>query len=1113
MNDLEKRIAAMSPEQREALHQRLRARRTVREPTIKPVPRDRELPLSFTQERQWILSQLAPDSPAYTIPANVRFRSPLDEALLKRAINEIVRRHEVLRTTYPTVNGRPALHIAERLEIELPVRDLRGLPADRREAEAERLAAEELQRPFDLAGGPLIRTVLLRLDAADHVLLISLHHMVSDAWSLGLFFKELSTLIAAFAAGQPSPLDELPIQYADYAFWQREHLQGERLEAELAYWRDHLAGAPALLPLPTDRPRLAVQNFRHAVQSTIIEPAVVDGIKALAQQADATLFMGMVAAFTMLLAQYSGQRDIVVGTLLSNRSLRETETLIGYLVNMVALRTDLGGDPDFRTLLGRVRDIVLNSFSHQEVPFERVLEAVQPQRAQNYTPIFQVSINLATAADQLAPGDDPNGSSFASRSGAAIGTGQLDLALSLAPTAQGMLAKAVYDASLFDATTIEQMLGQFDGILRAVVRAPERRISRLAQPAAAEQERLLAAWRGPIAEPAPFRPAHLLIEDQATRRPAAPALRQGETTLSYAELNRRANQLAHLLFARPELSSGYVAICLEPSPELIIAMLAVLKSGAAYVPLDPAYPAERLDWMLENSRAGLVITRGPAAAGLSGAAATLLDLEQCDLDGQPAGNPRWPGCAETPAYAIYTSGSTGRPKGVVVAHGALANLVAAARATFELGEGDRVLQFATVSFDTSVEEIFPGLSSGATLVLRDQAMLASARAFFETCQRWGITVLDLPTAYWHELTAQTAAQPVALPESLRLVIIGGERALPERARQWLAAAPGVRLVNTYGPTEATVITTAGELRAADLDRFAEPSLGRPILGSAIYILDRDLRPVPAGAPGELYIGGAGVAQGYRFQAGLTAERFLPDPFAGQPGRRMYRTGDQVRWRGDRSLQFIGRLDRQVKLRGYRVELGEIEAALARLPMVRQAAVVAHEEAPGEPRLVAYVAPPAGAACSAAEIRGELQQRLPAYMAPAQIVVVAELPLTASGKIDYRALPAPLGNDAPAAAVTGPSSPIEEALAEIWSDLLRIPQIDIHESFFSLGGHSLLATQMLFRINQTFEIELPLRTLFEAPSIARLATAIEQQLLSEIEQLSDEEAERLIDGLN
>ena len=1107
MNELEKRLAAMSPEQRDLFLQKLRHKRTAHIQKIEAVSRDQELPLSFTQERQWVLSQLAPDSLAYNMPANVRIRYPLDEALLKQAFDALIQRHEILRTTFPTHAGRPTVRIAQHADSYIPIHDLRELPYDQREAEAKRLANAEMQQPFDLEHGPLIRLTFIRLDAADHVLLLTLHHIIGDAHSVGILFQELSAILEAFEKGLPSPLPPLTVQYADYAAWQRQYLQAAYLEKGLAYWREHLAQAPALLTLPLDRPRLQVQDFHSGTAAVRLDKPTVERLKQIAQQQDATLFMLLLAALNLLLTRYSGQKDIVIGSTLSNRDLEETENMIGYLVNMVALRTSLHGNPSFLALLQRVRETVLGCFTHQHIPLQLVLEELQPERAQSYTPLFQVSINLIVRHEQQEA-NMPESSIFFSRSGDAVGTGQLDLAFSLVDLPQDMAIKVVYDASIFNEATIQYLLEYYKSVLQAIAATPDAPVHALVQLSPAQQDHVLH-----LASPAQqavlaFKPVHALIQEQAQAQPDAIALIAADQHFTYAELNQQANRLAHMVATYAGVGAR-IALCLERSPEFIISTLAALKSGAAYVPLDPAYPHERLASMIRQSDVAVVLTQRRYTQHLPELDIPVLYLDDiwASLTKYPATDPDWSGHELSPAYMIFTSGSTGTPKAIVVEQQGLSNLVQAAAQLYEVSDTDRVLQFASVSFDTSIEEIFPCLACGATLVLRNDAMLSSAQAFFTTCTAWGITVVDLPTAYWHELVAQLQTDHVALPPTLRLVIVGGERVHRDPVHAWLSYAPSLRLVNSYGPTETTVIATTTELSQQQLTAWGEPPIGTPIPGMAGYVLDTELQLMGVGVPGELFVSGVGVAQGYFGRADLTAQRFLPNPFTEQPGARMYKTGDLVRWRADHTLEFLGRIDRQVKIRGYRVELDEVEAVLMRLPFIQEAAVTIHKKAAAS--LVGYVTLHDQADISTQAIRQLLQQHVPVYMVPAHIMVLPAFPLTTHGKINYRALPDPDSAAENQATYVAPTNVIEETLADIWTEVLPVAQVGIHDNFFSLGGHSLLATQLIFRVNQAFELNLQLRTLFEAPTVAGFAVAVEQALIDQIEQLSDEEAEQLL----
>jgi amino acid adenylation domain-containing protein len=910
----------------------LRAARGTVAPPIVRVPRDGDLPLSFSQEREWFLDQLEPGNAGYNLPLALRLDGRLDVAAFAAALAGVVARHESLRTTFPAVLGRPVQAIAPAASVPLPLVDLSGLPDAL--SEAGRLAAAEARRPFDLARGPLFRAGLLRLGETGHVALLTAHHIVTDGWSTGILLRELAALYEAARLGRPSPLPELPVQYADFAIWQRRWLAGETLASELAAWRRSLAGTP-VLSLPLDRPRPAVQSFRGGRVAFAVPAALAAEVRGESRRLRSSLFMTLLGVWSALLARLSGQDDFAVGTYIANRNRAEVEGLIGFFVNNLALRAELGGDPTFTELAGRVRETTLAAYAHQDVPFEKVLEAVQPQRDLSHTPVFQVMLVLQNMPERTFafPGLtwEPLGKNR-QRS-------EFDLTLWLHEEQEGLRASLEYDRALFDRATVVHLTGRFLRLLAGAVREPGERLSRLPLLSAAERHQVVREWCDTASDRLAGGLLHELLEAQAARSPRALAVVSGERRMTYGELDARASRLSRRLAALGVGPEILVGLAVERSPEMIVGLLAILKAGGAYLPLDPHLPRERFALIVEDARPALVLTGERWTEILVG-----------------EGLSEAPVRSATPAnlaYVLYTSGSTGRPKGVGVPHRAIASYVRAAGEAYGITAADRVLQFAALGFDTSAEEIFPCLARGATLVLRNEEMLGSVAQFLATCGAWGITVLDLPTAYWHEIAARLAAGEGELPSTLRLVVIGGERALAERLDAWRRhagpAGDRVRLVNTYGPTEATIVATSADLAGLD-----DLSIGRPGANARVHLLEAALEAVPAGVPGELAIGGAGVARGYLGRPDLTAERFIPDPFAAEPGGRLYRSGDRARFLPDGALEFLGRIDDQVKIRGVRVEPGEVEASLARHPAVREAVVVAREEAPGDPRLVAYL---------------------------------------------------------------------------------------------------------------------------------------------------------------
>jgi amino acid adenylation domain-containing protein/non-ribosomal peptide synthase protein (TIGR01720 family) len=1064
-------------------------------PSIVPVPRNAALPLSFSQERQWILDRLEPGTAAYNISLVLSLAGLLRPACLARSLAEIRRRHESLRSTFVEQGGVPVQRIAPPEPVPLPVVDLRALPRTPRQAEERRLERDSRQRSFDLARGPLLRAGLLRWADREHTLLLTYHHIVADGWSAGILLRELATLYQAFAGGLPSPLSELPIQYADYACWQREWLAGEVLGGHLGYWRERLAGVPPLA-LPLDRPRPQVQTYRGARQAFSLDRELSAALQQRARADRATLFMTLLAAVGALLARSTGQRDFAVGTFVANRGRPEVEGLIGFFVNNLALRVDLSGDPTFRQLLAGVRQRTLEAYAHEETPFEKVVEELRLPRDLGRTPLFQVMLvhqNWRAASFTIPD--------LGVRSRAVGGErANFDLTVWTEDTPEGLRLSLEYNRDLFDAATIRRWAGHLERLIRGALDRPETALSELPLLADAQRHQL-CEWNDTLVEVEDRLCLHQLSELQARRTPDAVAVVGERGALTYRELNARANRLAHRLIRFGLGPEARVALCLERTPELIVGALGILKAGGAYVPIDPSSPRERIEFVLADSGAALLLTAGQPAASLHDGALPVLRLDADDADraAAMAADEDDPAVAVDPenlAYLIYTSGSTGRPKAVMCRHKSVVSYTLAAARAFGLGRDDRVLQFLSLSFDASAEEIYPCLTRGATLVLRDEAMLGSATQFLDTCRRWRLTVLDLPTAFWHELVAQSGESLASLARSVRLVIIAGEQALPERLAAWhRAVGDRVRLVNTYGPTEATIVATSCDLSLATAREHENPPvpIGRPVANLQVHLLDRDLQLLPIGVTGELYLAGIGLARGYLARPDLTAAAFVPNPHAylGEGGARLYKTGDLGHYLPDGRIEFLGRADRQVKVRGFRVELGEIESRLRDHPAVRDAVVVAQREPDGGTRLVAYLAGAVELLPSTRELRDFLHAKLPAYMAPSAVVPLAAFPLNTSGKIDRQALPLPAAPSMEQEDQPAPRTPMEELVAGVWCEVLRLDQIGVHDDFFALGGHSLRATQVASRLRQALGHEVPLRTLFEAPTVTALAAWLDR----------------------
>ncbi len=1049
-------------------------------------------PVSFAQQRLWFLDRLQPGSSFYSMPTAVRLQMPIQVDTLERTLRELVRRHESLRTTFDEAGGQPVQVIAAPLALPLAVVDLRSVAAHLREAEAQRLAVLEARRSFDLARGPLLYATLLQLADADHLLLLTMHHIIGDAWSMEIMLREIAQLYNAFSAGLPSPLPELPLQYADFAASQRARLQGETLERHLNFWRERLRGAPPVLELPLDRPRPASQSFRGAIQPFWVPAGLTRELKALTRREGATFFMTLMTAFLVLLHRYTGLDDLLIGTPIANRNQAEVEGLIGLFLNTLVLRNRIAGNPTFRELLAQVREGALEAYAHQELPFEKLVEELQPERSLSHNPLFQVLFTLQTSANGAAPEvhavADPVDEPAAPPPVFGV-TARFDVSLWMAETAYGLNAGFEYNTDLFESDTIVRMTGHFRTLLRSIVADPEQRIGELPMLTARERAQVLGEWNATAAGE-PRRTLHALVEEQAARLPDAPAVEFGGARLSYRELNRRANQLAHHLRARGVGPGALVGICVERSLEMVIAALATFKAGGAYVPLDPHYPAARLSYLLRDARPAVLLTQAALVERLPahGTAPIRLDADWDAISVEPEHDPAPLAALDDLAYVIYTSGSTGQPKGVMITHRGLANVVQKDRAAWRLTSSDRVLQLASFSFDVAVMDMSMAFGAGATLVLGTREEMQPGEPLTRFIQRERITAAcTLPSVL-------AVLDPAELPQ-FQTVISASELCPADIPAAW---APGRRFCNGYGPTENTVWSTFTDWT----DGTRRPPIGRPTINTRAYVLDRNLQPVPAGVPGELHLAGPQLARGYLNRPGLTAERFVPDPFGPQPGGRMYKTGDLVRCLPDGNIEFLRRIDDQVKVRGYRIELGEIEALLQEHPGVREAAVVTHGSGK-DVRLVGYVVEREDGAAAADAVRNYLKERLPEYMVPAQIAYLEALPQMPNGKLDRKALASPemaalAGNQR---AYEAPRTPVETALAEIWKEVLQVGRIGVRDDFFQLGGHSLSATQVISRVRDTFGIEVPLRTVFEAPDLSSFALTIEQQRAGAAPELS------------
>jgi amino acid adenylation domain-containing protein len=1056
---------------------------------LQRMSRPEHLPLSLSQQRLWFLDQLAPGNPVYNIFQVLRIKGPLKTSALEQSLATIVKRHETLRTTFGLVEGMPVQIIHANPVFRLGEIDLCSLPPQKQEESALRLAREEAARPFDLTKDLMVRATLLHLEGEDHVLVVTMHHIASDGWSLGVLFRELQHLYNARVQGLESSLSELPVQYADYALWQRQSLTGPVIDKQLAYWKDQLSGAPEILELPADRPRPAVQTFRGAAQIVTLPIALARALTNLSRQEGVTLYMMLLAAFSTLLHRYTRQSDIVVGSPIAGRTQTATEELIGFFINTLAIRADLSGDPTFQELLQRVRKLTLEAYANQDIPFDKLVVELQPERSTSHTPLFQVMFALQSAPSQplelfgltVLPMDLDNG------------TAKFDLTLAISETEQGLIADLEYNEDLFDRQTISRMLDHYRTLLESIVAHPEQRVSELIIMTPAERHELLVEYNQTQVDYPRDTPVHVLFEHQARSTPEAIAVQYERQLLTYRELNARANQLArHLvaLGARPETCVG---VYLDRTPELFIALLAILKAGAAYLPLDRTYPRQRIALMLEDAKVPLLISEERFAPELpiTETRMVYLDLATSELARQSGANLDIEVNGESLAYVLYTSGSTGKPKGACIPHRAINRLVINSDYV-PFGPDEVVAQASNVSFDAATFEIWGAFLNGGRLVIMTKDVVLSPKEFAEQLKKQRITTLFLTTSLFNLMAREV---PGAF-STLKNVVFGGEAADARSVGEVLQNSPPRRLINGYGPTETTTFAAWYCPVSVPKDARSIP-IGRPLANTRLYILDQRLQPVPMGVPGELYIGGDGVGKGYLNRAELTADRFIHDPFSERAGARLYKTGDLTRYLPDGNIEFLGRADLQVKIRGFRIEVGEIEACLGQHPSVRECAVTVREDVPGDKRLVAYCVPQLDVSLSTEVLREYLKEHLPEYMVPSAFVHLLSLPINANGKVNRRALPAP---DPVPTDSTGVKTPardkIEGQLVSIWESILNARPIGIRDRFFHLGGHSLLAVKLISDIEKVFGQKLSVSTVFRAPTIEQLATILRGGQLSD-----------------
>lgn len=1043
---------------------------------IQAVARDGKQPLSFAQQRLWFLHQLLPASPAYNMLTALHLKGSLNIAAFEQSINEIVCRHEALRTTFTMENGQPVQCIAAPTPFKLSLVNWEHLSPTEQLAQTQQFAIIEAQKPFDLAQFPLFKIILIRFNNEEQVLLLKMHHIIYDGWSLSLFIRELSTLYAAFSTGVQHQLPKLPIQYADFAVWQRQWLTGKVLERQLNYWKQHLADAPISLELPTDKTRPPIPTFRGSSVPFRVDSNLIQRLKDLSQKSEGTLFMTLLAVFTILLSRYTDQSDIVIGSAIANRNRQEIEPLIGFFVNTLALRINLSSHPTFEELLAQVRQVTLNAYAHQDLPFEMLVEKLQPERNLGINPLVQVGFTL-----QNAPIEAWNLAGLSvNQINLPLNNVRFDLEVHCWEKSLGIEGTFVYSSDLFTRDTITRMVGHYQTLLSAIVAAPQQQVFNLPMLTQRERQQLLFEWNNTLRDDSNSQCIHQLFEAQVEQTPDAVAVVFADEQLTYHELNKKANKIAHHLLSLGVEPEVLIGLCVERSSEMLVGLLGILKAGGAYVPLDPAYPSERLAFMLEDAQIPVLLTQERLVDRLPKhhAKVVCLDTHSLAIAHESEQNPDSTVTTENLAYVIYTSGSTGLPKGVLVTHSGLCNLALAQIQLFDVGCSRRILQFASVSFDASIWEVVMAIGSGATLYLGTPSALLPGKPLIGLLQQYEITHITLPPSVLAVLPTE------GLP-ALQTTILAGEACSAELVAK---RAKTCRLFNAYGPTEATVCATV----SACTENSRKPPIGRPITNTQVYILDRHLEPVPIGVPGELYIGNVGLARGYLNRPELTAAKFIPNPFENSKFKRLYKTGDLVRHLPDGNIEFIGRIDHQVKVRGFRIELGEIEAVLVTHPEVRLAVVIAKDDIRSDKRLVAYLVPQMQPP-SASELRSFLKLKLPDYMVPATFVMLENLPLTPNGKVDHRALPEPDATLPNTENYVMPNTEAEKIIADVWQKVMQVKKVGIHDNFFDLGGHSLLLLQINQQFQEFFGSSLSIIDMFKYPTIHSLTKYLSSSL--------------------
>ena len=1045
-------------------------------------------PLSLAQQRLWFFNQLVPHNAVYNIISSLSLQVSLNIDVFKQSLDTIQQRHQALRTVIKEIEGQPQQVVYPSLALSLPIVELQHLSEGERKIQVQCLVTEEAQRPFDLSQAPLMRTTLLKLGDEDYLLLLSMHSIISDTWSMELFYQELAVLYKAFLSGHPSPLAALPMQYTDYTHWQKEWLQGDVPAEQLAYWKKKLEHVSTVLELPIDHPRPSIQTYRGAVQQFALSKELTNALKSLSSREGVSLFTTLAAVFQILLHRYTGQDNIVIGKPIAGRTLSETESLIGPFTNTLVLRTDLSGNPTFRELLKRVREVMLAAQAHQDVPFEYLLEELHIERNAAQSPLFQSMLSFKPSSPTL-----PSGWTV-TQLHSKTNTTRFDLSLTLDDQPEELLGYFEYSTDLFEAKTIRRMIGHWQMLLEGVVADADQHIGILPLLTEMERHQQLVEWNPTDAEYPKDKCIHQLFEAQVERTPNAIAVVFEDKSLTYRELNEKANQLAHYLQQLGVGPEVLVGIYVERSLETIVGILGIFKAGGAYVPLDPAYPQERHAFKLEDTKTKVMLTQQELVGKLPPYEGRIicLDTDWEQIAQGSVENPVSDVKAESLAYVMYTSGSTGKPKGVLASHEIVVRLFEATYDWFHFGQNDVWTLFHSYESDFTTWELWGALLYGGRVVVVSHWTSRSPEAFYNLLRTEKVTVLNQTPSAFYQLIRGEEACGTADDLALRVVVFGGEVLEFQNLKPWFERHGDQfpQLINMYGITETTTHVTYYPVSAADLERTTGSIIGRPMPDLQVYILDQYRQLVPIGVPGEMYVGGAGLARGYLNRPELTAERFIPDPFSRKPNARLYKSRDLARYLPDGNMESLGRIDDLVKLRGYSIEPAEIEAVLSQHPAVDQSVVVAREDVPGDKRLVAYIVPSQEHTLVIKDLRSYLKEKLPIYMVPSAFVLQNALPLTPNGKVDKRALPTPDYTQSELReGFIAPRNELEEAVAASWSQVLGVDKVGIQDDFFALGGHSLRAMQVISRLRTLLKVEVPLRSFFETPTVSQLAETI------------------------